>query len=100
MHHMLALLANNKLLEDEAMPQTVKVVYHDDIVELKQNPVGIQSAEAFGVFLDAEQTKVGGTVDLNRVVNSLSSVDKWIGLIEGAELGNWKAERREIALRE
>lgn len=81
------------------MPQRVKAVYHDDIVELKQKPVGIQSAEAFVVFLDAEELKVGGTVDLNKVLNSLSSVDKWIGLVEGAELGNWKAERR-VALRE
>lgn len=76
------------------MPQTVEAVYHDGIIELKHKPVGIQSSKALVVFLDAEETKVGGAVDLSRVVNSPSSVDKWIGLIEGAELGDWKAERR------
>ncbi len=76
------------------MPQTVEAVYHDGIVELKHKPVGIQSAKALVVFLDAEEAKESHVVDLKQVRRGKSSVDKWIGVIEGAELGNWKAERR------
>jgi hypothetical protein len=76
------------------MPQTVEAVYHDGIVELKHKPVGIQRAKALVVFLDSEEAKESHAVDLKRVRKSKSAVDKWIGVIEGAELGNWKAERR------
>lgn len=76
------------------MPQTVEAVYHDGIVELKHKPVGIQRAKALVVFLDAEEEKESQAVDLKRVRKSESSVDKWIGVIEGAELGDWKAKRR------
>jgi hypothetical protein len=76
------------------MPQTVEAVYHDGIVELKRKPVGIRKAKALVIFLDAEETAEHRTVDLERVRKAKSSVDKWIGIIEGAELGNWKAERR------
>jgi len=78
------------------MPQTVEAVYHDGIVELKHKPVGIQRAKALVVFLDAEEAKESHAVDLKRVRKSKSAVDKWIGVIEGAELGNWKAERRAV----
>lgn len=76
------------------MPQTVEAVYHDGIVELKHKPVGIQRAKALVIFLDAEEAKESDAVDLKRVRKSKSAVDKWIGVIEGAELGDWKAERR------
>jgi len=76
------------------MPQTVEAVYHDGIVELKHKPVGIQRAKALVVFLDAEETKESHAVDLEQVRKSKSAVDKWIGVIERTELGNWKAERR------
>ncbi len=76
------------------MPQTVEAVYHDGIVELKHKPVGIQRAKALVIFLDAEEAKESHTVDLKRVSKGKSSVDKWIGVIEGAELGDWKTERR------
>ena len=76
------------------MPQTVEAVYHDGIVELKHKPVGIQRAKALVVFLDTEEVQESHAVDLKRVRKRESSVDKWIGVIEGVELGNWKTERR------
>ena len=76
------------------MPQTVEAVYHDGIVELKQKPTGIRRAKALVIFLDAEEAEGRHAVDLEKVRRRKSSVDKWIGIIEGAELGDWKAERR------
>lgn len=76
------------------MPQTVEAVYHDGIVELKSKPVGIRKAKVLVIFLDAEEAEECRTVDLERVRSRKSSVDKWIGIIEGIDPGNWKAERR------
>ena len=77
------------------MPQTVEAVYHDGVVELKQKPVGIRKARALVIFLDdAEETGERRAVDLEKVKKAKSTVDKWIGLIEGAELEDWKAGRR------
>ena len=75
------------------MPQTVEAFYHDGIVELKQKPEGIRRAKALVIFLDAERVEKSHAVDLAKVSRRKSSVDKWIGVIEGAELGDWKAER-------
>lgn len=76
------------------MPQTVEAIYHDGIVELKRKPAGIRRAKALVIFLDTEEAEERHAVDLERVSKRKSSVDKWIGVIEGAELGDWKAERR------
>jgi hypothetical protein len=76
------------------MPQTVEAIYHDGIVELKQKPAGIHKSRVLVIFLDAEEAEEHHAVDLERVRMGKSSVDKWIGVIEGAELGDWKAERR------
>jgi hypothetical protein len=76
------------------MPQTVEAIYHDGIVELKQKPAGIRKSRVLVIFLDAEEAEEHHAVDLERVRMGKSSVDKWIGVIEGAELGDWKAERR------
>lgn len=75
------------------MPRTVEAVYHDGIVELKQKPVGIRRAKALVIFLD-EESEERRAVDLDKVRKARSSVDQWIGVIEGVELGDWKAERR------
>lgn len=77
------------------MPQTVEADYHDGIVELKRKPVGIRKSKALVVFLDdVDDVEQHRCVDLEAVRKTKSSVDKWIGVIEGAELGGWKAERR------
>lgn len=76
------------------MPQTVEALYHDGIVELKRKPSGILRARALVIFLDAEDVEKRHAVDLVKVRKRKSSVDKWIGVIEGAELGDWKTERR------
>ncbi len=77
------------------MPQTVEALYHDGIVELKRKPVGIRRSKALVVFLDdADDAQERRAVDLEKVRKKKSSVDRWIGVIEGAELGDWKAERR------
>lgn len=76
------------------MPQTVEAIYHDGVVELKKKPVGIRKAKVLVVFLDAEEAEERHTVDLEQVAKTKSSVDRWIGIIEGADLGDWKAERR------
>lgn len=76
------------------MPQTVEALYHDGIVELKQKPSGIRRAKALVIFLDPEETQERHAVDLSMVRKGTSSVDKWIGIIEGAEIGDWKADRR------
>jgi hypothetical protein len=76
------------------MPQTVEAIYHDGIVELKQKPAGIRTSRALVIFLDAEEAEEHHAVDLERVSKGKSSVDKWIGVIEGAEIGDWKTERR------
>jgi hypothetical protein len=79
---------------EKAMPQTVEALYHDGIVELKQKPSGIRTAKALVIFLDPVESEESHVVDLGKVKKGKSSVDKWIGVIEGAELGDWKAERR------
>jgi len=76
------------------MPQTVEALYHDGVVELKQKPAGIRRAKALVIFLDAEEAEERHAVDLETVRKRKSTVDKWIGVIEGAELGDWKADRR------
>lgn len=76
------------------MPQTVEALYHDGVVELKRKPLGIRSARVLVIFLDAEEAPKRHAVDMGKVSTKKSSVDKWIGVIEGAELGDWKAERR------
>jgi hypothetical protein len=76
------------------MPRTVEALYHDGIVELKQKPAGIRRAKALVIFLDPEESQERHAVDLEKVRTRKSSVDRWIGVIEGAELGDWKAERR------
>ena len=76
------------------MPQTVEALYHDGIVELKKKPAGIRKARALVIFLDPEEAPERHAVDLEKVRTGRSAVDKWIGVIEGAELGDWKAERR------
>jgi hypothetical protein len=77
------------------MPQTVEADYHDGIVELKRKPVGIRKSRALVVFLDdAGDVEEHRQVDLEKVRKTKSSVDRWIGVIEGAELGDRKAERR------
>jgi hypothetical protein len=77
-----------------AMPQTVEAIYHDGIVELKRKPFGIRRAKALVVFLDNEVPEKRHVVNLGKVNTRKSSVDKWVGVIEGAELGDWKTERR------
>ena len=69
------------------MPQTVEALYHDGVVELKNKPAGIRKAKALVIFLDPEESERRHTVDMERVRSRKSSVDKWIGVIEGAELG-------------
>ena len=76
------------------MPQTVEAFYHDGIVELQRKPAGIHKSRALVIFLDTEVVEKRHAVDLGKVSRKMSSVDKWIGVIEGAELGDWKAERR------
>lgn len=76
------------------MPQTVEAIYHDGIVELKQKPTGIRRAKALVIFLEPEKAEKRPAVDLGKVSRKKSTVDKWIGVIEGTELGDWKAERR------
>lgn len=76
------------------MPQTVEAFYHDGIVELKRKPAGIQRARALVIFLETEKAEKRHAVDLGKVMKKKSAVDKWVGVIEGAELGDWRAERR------
>ena len=76
------------------MPQTVEAVYHDGVVELKEKPKGIERAKALVIFLDSEEPKDHPAIDWSQVRNSKSSVDKWIGILEGVSLGDWKEERR------
>ena len=77
------------------MLQTVEAEYHDGIVSLKRKPVGIRRSKALVVFLDDEgESRERHAVDLEQLKQKKSSVDRWIGIIEGAELGDWKALRR------
>ena len=76
------------------MPQTVEAVYHDGVVELKEKPKGIERAKALVIFLDSEEPMQPRSIDWNQLRNSKSSVDRWIGILEGVSLGDWKAERR------
>jgi hypothetical protein len=77
------------------MLQAVEADYHDGIVELKRKPVGIRKSKALVVFLDdADDAEERGPIDLEKVRKTKSVFDKWIGVIEGAKLGDWKAERR------
>jgi hypothetical protein len=89
---------SKKRLKQQAMgghmPQTVEAFYHDGIVELKRKPSGIRKAKALVIFLDAEKAPKRHAVDMGKVSTRNSFVDKWIGVIEGAELGDLRAERR------
>lgn len=77
------------------MPQTVEAEYHDGIVSLKKKPVGIRKSKALVIFLDDEgDARERRPVDFEQLKEKKSSVDRWIGVIEGAEPGDWKAERR------
>ncbi|MCX5899416.1 MAG: hypothetical protein NTX06_01555 [Proteobacteria bacterium] len=76
------------------MPQTVEAIYNDGVVELKQKPTGIQKSKALVIFLDPDEPKERHAIDWDRIRTRKSSVDKWIGILQGADLGDWKAERR------
>ncbi len=76
------------------MPQTVEANYHDGVVELKHKPTGIQNARALVVFLDTEEPQERHAIDWDSIRARKSSVDKWIGILQSADLGDWKAERR------
>jgi hypothetical protein len=76
------------------MPLTVEAVYHDGIVELKQKPQGIHTSRALVIFLDDEDIKTSHPLNLDTIQSTKSTVDKWVGMIEGADIGDWKAERR------
>ena len=80
------LIAGNEGVRD--MPQTVEAFYHDGIVELKEKPVGIWSARALVVFPDAGEAPKRHAVEMGTVSTKKSSVDRWIGVIKGAELGD------------
>jgi len=75
--------------------QTVEALYHDGVVELREKPpVGIKKSRVLVTFLDAEKPNKNQKIDWDQVKKSKSSVDKWVGIIEVAAIGDWKAERR------
>jgi predicted DNA-binding antitoxin AbrB/MazE fold protein len=76
------------------MPQTVEAIYNDGVVELKHKPAGIRRSKALVIFLDPDEAEERHAVDLDKVIKRKSAVDKWIGVIEGVEIGDWKAGRR------
>ena len=47
------------------------------------------------IFLDSEENKGAHFIDWDKVKNSKSSVDKWIGVLEGIDIKNWKTHKRE-----
>lgn len=77
------------------MPQTIEAIYHDGIIELKERPSGIKKARVLVTFPDAEEKFTAHTLDLKKVKRKKSAIDKWIGLLEGAELGDWNSSRRK-----
>ncbi len=77
------------------MHQTIEAIYHDGIVELKEKPAGIRKAKVLVTFLESEETDEKHKIDWARVRQSKSSFDKWVGIIEGAEIGDWKAQKRQ-----
>ena len=77
------------------MPQTIEAIYHDGIIELKERPSGIKEARVLVTFPDAEEKSMAHAIDLNKVKRKKSAIDKWIGLLEGNDLGNWKSARRK-----
>lgn len=76
------------------MPQTVEAIYHDGVLELKEKPPGIKKSRALVIFLDPEEPKEDHIIDWDKVRNSKSTVDKWIGIFEGANISDWKSEKR------
>ena len=76
------------------MPQTIEAIYHDGIIELKERPSGIKKVRVLVTFPDAEEKYIAHTLDLNKVKSKKSTIDKWIGLLEGTDLGDWKSARR------
>jgi len=77
------------------MPHTVEAVYHDGVVELKEKPPGIKSARVLVTFLDGEEKMEGRSIDWDNIKRKKSAVDKWIGLLKGINIGDWKGERRK-----
>jgi predicted DNA-binding antitoxin AbrB/MazE fold protein len=77
------------------MPQTIEAIYHDGIIELKERPSGIKKARVLVTFPDVEEKYSVHTIDLNKVKKKKSTIDKWIGLLEGIDLGDWKTSRRK-----
>ena len=77
------------------MPHTVEAVYHDGVIELKEIPSGIKRARVLVTFPDEEEENKIRFIDWNKVKKNKSTVDKWIGFLEGADIGDWKAARRK-----
>ncbi len=77
------------------MPQTIEAIYHDGIIELKKQPSGIKKARVLVTFPDAEEKFMAHAIDLNKIKKKKSAIDKWIGLLEGTDLGDWKSARRK-----
>ncbi len=76
------------------MLQTVEAEYHDGVLKLKQKPSGIKNSRAVVVFLDSEKPVRRNVVDWENLEEKRSAVDKWIGIIQGAQPSDFKEERR------
>jgi hypothetical protein len=58
------------------MPQTIEAIYHDGIIELKEQPFGIKKARVLVTFPDEEEKYAAHTLDLNKVRQKKSTIDK------------------------
>jgi len=76
-------------------PLTIEATYHNGVVELKEKPVGINNSRALVILLDPEESSKQQAIDWQKVQKKKSSVDKWIGVLAGKDLGDWKAQKRE-----
>lgn len=75
--------------------RTIEALYHDGVIELREKPpTGIKKSRVLVTFLDAEKPKKNQKIDWGQVKQSKSSVDKWIGIIEGADREDWEDQRR------
>lgn len=77
------------------MLQTIEAIYHEGIVELKEKPLGVKKSRALVILLDSEEPKESLLIDWEKVKNSRSSVEKWIGILEGIDIRDWKTLKRD-----
>lgn len=77
------------------MLPTYEAYYHDGKIDLKELPRGIKEAKVLITFLDFKKNENFPDINWTELEKKQSKVEKWVGILAGAEITDAKALRKE-----